>query len=77
MSYTIDENILPPDNRWHKIRIPLNEMWEHGAWVNKTQQWLSSKGEFSWEKVERLEFATEHMDLKGYRVFFDSIKITQ
>jgi endoglucanase len=77
MSYTIDENILPPDGRWHTIRIPLTEMREQGAWVNLDQTWHNPQGEFSWQNIERLEFAAEHMDLKGKRIFFDSIKITE
>jgi endoglucanase len=77
MCYTIDENNLPPDGRWHTIRIPLNSMQEGGAWVNKTQQWFNPRGEFTWDNVERLEFASEHMDLKGCRILFDSIKITR
>jgi len=76
MRYTIDENILPPDGRWHTIRIPLADMREHGAWVNSTQQWFSPREEFSWEKVRQLEFASEHMDIVGF-ILLDDIKITR
>ena len=75
--YTIDEDILPPDGNWHKIRVPLADMNEHGAWVNKTQQWLSPRGEFTWENVRQLEFVSEHTDMIGLYIRFDEIKITK
>jgi endoglucanase len=76
MRYTIDEKILPPDGKWHKIRIPLEEMTEHGAWVNSQQKWLSPQGRFSWENVWRFEFVSEHLSLKNKYIWFDEIKIT-
>jgi endoglucanase len=75
MSYTIDEKVLPPDGNWHTIRIPLNEMHEHGAWVGATQQWLNPQGEFAWGNVQQLQFAAEHEAMKGRTVWFDDIKI--
>jgi hypothetical protein len=77
MRYTIDEKILPPDGRWHTVRIPLNSMSEHGAWVSASEKWLAPAGEFRWDQINRLEFAAEHMNMKGIRVFLDSIKITR
>ena len=77
MAYTIDENNLPPDGKWHKIRIPFRDMYEHGAWVNMEQKWLNPQNEFTWKNIEWLEFAAEHMNLKGYSIWFDSIKITE
>lgn len=76
MKYTIDEKILPPDGKWHKIRIPLEEMTEQGAWVNAQQKWLNPQGEFSWDNVNQLEFASELQSLKNKYVWFDEIKIT-
>ncbi|MCL1959752.1 MAG: glycoside hydrolase family 5 protein [Spirochaetes bacterium] len=77
MRYTINENNLPPDGKWHTIRIPINSMQEHGAWINKTRQWLNPQGKFTWDNIDRLEFAAEHIDMKGRRILFDSIKITR
>jgi endoglucanase len=74
--YTINQDILPPDGKWHTIRVPLSEMQEHGAWINATQQWVGPKGEFSWSNVSQLEFAAEHGDITN-NVWFDSIKITR
>jgi len=75
--YTIDEKNLPPDGKWHTIRVPLNSMQEHGAWLNKTQQWLNPHGEFTWDNVGSLEFVSEYTDMNGCRILFDSIKITR
>ncbi|MDR1838439.1 MAG: glycoside hydrolase family 5 protein [Treponema sp.] len=77
IAYTIDEKNLPPDGRWHTIRIPFMDMHEHGAWVNMEQKWLNPRNEFTWKDIERLEFAAEHMNLKGYSIWFDNIKITE
>jgi endoglucanase len=76
MRYSIDEKILPPDGRWHAIRIPLSAMREHGAWVNAVREWRNPRGQFSWKNVRQLEFDAEHGDMKGQTVWFDSIKIT-
>ena len=77
MSYTINADVLPPDGQWHKIRIPFQDMREQGAWVGSKQRWLNPQGKFSWEQVNRLEFAAEHNDMKGCKVWFDSIKIAE
>ncbi|MDR0289603.1 MAG: glycoside hydrolase family 5 protein [Treponema sp.] len=75
MRYTVYEAVLPPDSRWHTIRIPLAEMREHGAWVNAKQEWVQPRGEFNWSNVSQLEFVAEHGDLKGVSLWFDSIRI--
>jgi endoglucanase len=76
MRYTINENILPPDGRWHTIKIPLAQMSEHGAWVNSQQKWFTPEGKFSWKDVQRLEIVSEHSDMKGIYIWFDEIKIS-
>jgi len=77
MRYTINENILPPDGKWHDIKIPLAQMSEHGAWINSTQKWLSPEGKFSWSDVQRLEFVSEYSEIKGVNIWFDEIKISK
>jgi len=74
--YSIDETILPPDGKWHTIRIPLADMAEHGAWINSTQSWLEPIGKFTWENVKQLDFVSEDGDMKNIHIWFDSIKIT-
>jgi endoglucanase len=75
MRYSINEKILPPDGKWHVIRIPLADMTEHGAWVSATQSWLGPQGEFSWKNVKQLDFVSEEGDMKNRDIWFDSIKI--
>ena len=74
--YVINEKILPPDGKWHAIRIPLADMEEHGAWVNATQEWLSPRGQFTWTNVRQLEFVAEYGDMKNQTVWFDSIRVS-
>jgi len=75
MRYTINDKILPPDGKWHTIRIPLNGMEDMGAWVNSTRQWVPSQNKFSWSNIKQLDFVAEHGDMKGACVWFDDIKI--
>jgi len=77
MHYAINEGTLPPDGRWHTIRIPLASMREQGAWLNSTQQWISPRGEFTWQDITVLEFVAEHSAFRGRRVWFDSIRIAK
>jgi endoglucanase len=74
--HTIDEKTLPPDGKWHKIRVPFEKMTEHGAWVNTQQKWIPPEGKFSWDNIEQLEFVSEHHNLKNKYIWFDDIKIT-
>ncbi|MCL1813122.1 MAG: glycoside hydrolase family 5 protein [Treponema sp.] len=75
--YTINPANLPPDGKWHTIRVPLAQMREEGAWLESTQQWLNPRGEFSWRNIDRLEFALEHENFINKYVWLDSIKITR
>jgi endoglucanase len=76
MRYSIDEGHLPPDGKWHAIRIPFSAMREHGAWINAQQKWIGPEGKFSWKNVSQLEFDAEDRDLKGCTVWFDSIRVS-
>jgi len=76
MRYVINESVLPPDGKWRTIRIPLNDMSEHGAWINSKQQWVNPQGQFSWENIKQLEFVAEYSNIDNV-IWFDSIKITQ
>jgi endoglucanase len=76
MRYAIDEQILPPDGKWHAIRILLSDMSEHGAWISAKQEWRQPQGDFSWKQISQMEFVSEYGDMKNQTVWFDSIKIT-
>jgi endoglucanase len=75
MRYTINDKILPPDGKWHTIRIPLNSMEDMGAWLSTTQKWLPSQNKFSWNNIKQLEIVAEHTDMNGLYVWFDDIKL--
>ncbi|GHU51853.1 hypothetical protein FACS189496_0980 [Bacilli bacterium] len=80
--YSINEKVLPPDGAWHTIRIPLADMKEHGAWVNNPAlpgggTWHNPNGRFSWDAIERLDFAAEERALPGCTIWFDAIQITK
>ena len=77
MRYPINETMVIPNGNWHTIRIPLQSMSEHGAWINASQQWLTPRGEFSWKNVQLLEFVSEYEDMTGQVIWFDDIKITR
>jgi len=76
MRYTINEKVLPPDGKWHAIRIPLNAMEESGAWLNAKQEWIApQEGKFSWAKINQLEIVAEHGDMTNQTVWFDAIRV--
>ncbi|MDR0708184.1 MAG: glycoside hydrolase family 5 protein [Treponema sp.] len=76
MKFTVDSETAPADNVWHTVTIPLDAMTEHGAWVNATQEWLSPRGEFSWEHVDMLAFVAESGAFTG-EVWIDSIEVVK
>jgi len=77
MRYSINEKDLPPDGKWHTVRIPLADMSESGAWISATETWLGPQGKFSWKDVKQLDFVSEESDLKNCTFWFDSIKIVK
>lgn len=76
MKFTVDSETAPADNAWHTVVMPLDAMTEHGAWVNATQEWLSPRGEFSWEHIDTLAFVAEAGAFTG-EVWIDSIEVVK
>lgn len=74
MSRTLDATLLPADGAWHRIRIPLSEMRETGAWDNA---WFEPAGLFSWNRVSVLEFVAEGQSLAGFEYSFADIAIVK
>lgn len=74
MSYKIDESLLHADGVWHRIRIPLTDMKETGAWK---EGWFTPEGKFSWHRIATFEIAAEQQTMKGKTILFDDIKITK
>lgn len=73
MRFTIDENVVPFDSRWHHLFIPLSNFSEHGAWEG---QWFQPEGKFDWTDIDRLEIVAEHEDLGNATLWFDNVHIT-
>ena len=52
----IREKLVPADGKWHKVRVPLKEFYDSGAWDGIEQKWYNPEDLFSWKKVDRLTF---------------------
>ncbi|MBQ2572263.1 MAG: hypothetical protein II579_07325, partial [Treponema sp.] len=52
----IDGSSVPGDKKWHKVRIPLKDFADAGAWSDFENKWYKAEGLFSWEKVNGLKF---------------------
>lgn len=70
----IDEKNVPADGVWHKVRIPLADMFETGAWKGK---WFDPAGKFDWSRVIRFEIVSEFQSLEDKEFWFDDILITK
>lgn len=44
------------DGKWHKVRIPLKDMKDGGAWNDLEKKWYNGEGLFSWDRVHKLAF---------------------
>lgn len=44
------------DGKWHKVRIPLKDMKDNGAWNESEQKWYEGEGLFSWKNVAGFRF---------------------
>ncbi len=73
MRYTIDTSIIPFDNEWHLVEIPLSKFTEQGSWDNET--WFEPIGDFEWHDIDRFEIVAEHGSLNGSSFWFDKIEI--
>ena len=70
MRYTIDENLVPWDGKWHHVYLPLSEFIEHGSWDDG---WYNPEGLFDWTAIDRFEIVAEHGNLEGNYFWFDNI----
>ena len=73
MRYTIDENVVPFDSRWHHLHIPLADFVDGGAWEG---QWYPPEGKFDWTKIDLLQIIAEHEDMGNTTVWFDNLLVT-
>ena len=74
MKTTINDALVPWDNRWHHVHIPLKNFVEGGSWDNNT--WYNPEGKFDWTAVDRFEIDAEYFGMTGRKLWFDNIQIT-
>ena len=70
--HTIDEQVAAWDGGWHKVRVPLGDFAEHGAWEN---EWFNPIGAFDWQAIDRFDIVAEHHALDGIQFWFDELRI--
>ncbi|MEE3259944.1 MAG: cellulase family glycosylhydrolase, partial [Candidatus Latescibacterota bacterium] len=72
MRFRVDEDLASWDGEWHKLRIPLGDFAEHGAWENG---WFNPIGAFDWRAIDRFDIVAEDRDLAGITFWFDDMHI--
>jgi endoglucanase len=77
MASGLRHRALPPDGKWHLVRVPLSLMVDSGAWVSRESRWVPTQGKFDWKAVTRLEFVAGPEDMKGKFLFLDSIMLSK
>ncbi|MDR2595818.1 MAG: glycoside hydrolase family 5 protein [Treponema sp.] len=76
-AYYIDKAQLPPDGKWHTIRIPLRDMEVWGGWDDAKNQDADPKGRAAtWANIAHLQMIMWVKD-DVWEIFFDDIKITK
>ncbi|MCX8058113.1 MAG: glycoside hydrolase family 5 protein [Spirochaetes bacterium] len=61
--------------KWEEVLIPINKMFETGAWINNKGIWIEPQnGKFDFSKIEYLAFIAEFGDIKD-EILIDEIKI--
>ncbi|MBL7112514.1 MAG: cellulase family glycosylhydrolase [Bacteroidales bacterium] len=73
MHYNVTNSVVPFDNAWHEVFIPLSSFTEQGSWDIDT--WYNPAGKFDWAKVQTFEIVAEHYSLTGIEFWFDNIGI--
>ncbi|MCL2209512.1 MAG: glycoside hydrolase family 5 protein [Treponema sp.] len=74
-SYRIDQRQLPPDGKWHTIRVPLRDMLLYGGY-DKDFNYVDARGRsISWTNINMLRISAEHQDGSVHDLFLDSIKV--
>lgn len=76
--FAVDDEQIPPDGRWHTVRIPLEDMQTWGGIDNDTFQYVQALDEIvSWTKINMLEFIAVQEDNSIQDLYLDSIRITR
>ena len=61
----INDKLFSSDGKWHKVRIPLKDFYDAGAWSDYENKWFNPEGLFSWSKVNELRFAFDERGLQN------------
>jgi endoglucanase len=77
MTFVLTQRVVPPDGKWHLVRVPLSMMVDSGAWVTTESKWMRPQGRFDWKAVTRLEFVATAEDMRGKLLFLDSIMLSK
>jgi len=78
IGYNITSRQLPPDEKWHIIRIPLMDMKLWGGDDKRSLQWVEPGGRtISWDNINNLEFTMVNEDGYVCEIYLDDIKITE
>lgn len=62
-SASLEKSEIPADGGWHKIRIPLKDMADIGAWNSEKSVWVNSAGLFDWNDIVELHFENGGSDI--------------
>ena len=73
MGTRVDASVTDFDSTWQHVHIPLNNLYESGAWY---ESWYNPRGEYDWSAVDRFEIVPEVTDLGDDHLYFDNIHIT-
>jgi len=69
---------LPPDGKWHTVRVPLRYMQLWRGFDPVTEQWREVKDRaVSWANISELEFTMLNEDGYICDIYLDDIKITK
>ncbi|MEE9432358.1 MAG: cellulase family glycosylhydrolase [Melioribacteraceae bacterium] len=74
--FTLTNEKVALENKWHLLNIPLSEFVEQGAWENSISTWFSPKGEFDWAAIDVFEIVAEEQSLTNTNFWFDKIELT-
>lgn len=72
----VTKDVLPADGEWHKIRIPLKDFVDNGAWNNLQKVWINSLGIFDWNDIQKIVFENQDKEITS-GISFREIRITK
>lgn len=74
MVHNIDQSIVPINNEWQHVQIPLSDFYEQGSYDDG---WFDPVGAFDWGAIESFKIMTEYHGFEGINFWFDKIQIVK